>query len=261
LGGLQENGWENQAKSENEMVPYVANREAQVRHLAVQVPRQHDLNSTSKSPGYAPSPTAGPRPLVSKCHGGHDGSLQGEIVNTVPRLRGFAMSLCRNSDRADDLVQETILRALAHIHQFQPGTSLSAWLKTILQNLFRSEYRRRRREVEDKDGYYANNQLVEPSQAYGLEAEEFPDALARLPADQRQALHLVVIAELPYERVAEMCQCPVGTVKSRVNRARMRLSELLEIDEVDVHLWKVRGKEARRKLKWSKARRRLRQPS
>jgi RNA polymerase sigma-70 factor, ECF subfamily len=185
-----------------------------------------------------------------------DRAMHDEIIGTVPRLRGFAMSLCRNPDRADDLVQETLLRALSHIDQFRPGTSLPAWLITILQNLFRSEYRRRRREVEDEDGYYANSQMIEPSQAYGLQAEEFPDALARLPANQREALALVVISELPYERVAEICRCPVGTVKSRVNRARLRLSELLEIDEVDIHLWKLRSREARRRLKQGKARKR-----
>jgi RNA polymerase sigma-70 factor, ECF subfamily len=189
-----------------------------------------------------------------------DIALHDEIVSVIPRLRGFARSLCRNPDQTDDLVQETVLKALTHIDKFQPGTSLTAWLITILQNLFRSEYRRKQREVEDVDGFYANNQRFEPNQGYGIEAEEFPNALAKLPADQREALDLAVIAQLPYETIAEMCRIPVGTVKSRVNRARIRLSELMEINEVDAYLWKVRGREARRKLKQGKARRRLKQP-
>ena len=77
------------------------------------------------------------------------------MLSTVPSLRAFAISLSGNVDRADDLVQETLLRAMANINSFQPGTNMSAWLFTILRNLFRSEYRKRRREVEDTDGSYA----------------------------------------------------------------------------------------------------------
>ena len=77
------------------------------------------------------------------------------MLAAVPSLRAFAISLCGNVDRADDLVQETLLRALANINSFQPGTNMPAWLFTILRNLFRSEYRKRRREVEDADGSYA----------------------------------------------------------------------------------------------------------
>jgi RNA polymerase sigma-70 factor (ECF subfamily) len=200
-------------------------------------------------------------PHVNENSRRQDISLHDEIVSAVPRLRGFARSLCRNPDQTDDLVQETVLKALTYIDQFQPGTSLTAWLITILRNLFRSEYRRKRREVEDVDGFYANNQRFEPNQGYGIEAEEFPNALTKLPADQREVLDLAVIAQLPYETIADMCRIPVGTVKSRVNRARIRLSELMEINEVDAYLWKVRGREARRKLKQGKARRRFKHPS
>ena len=84
-----------------------------------------------------------------------DPSVRESILAAVPSLRAFAISLCGNVDRADDLVQETLLRALANIDSFQPGTNMSAWLFTILRNLFRSEYRKRRREVEDADGSYA----------------------------------------------------------------------------------------------------------
>src|SRR4026207_1652907 len=84
-----------------------------------------------------------------------DDSLRKAVLSAVPSLRAFAISLSGNVDRADDLVQETLLRALANIHSFQPGTNMPAWLFTILRNLFRSEYRKRRREVEDADGSYA----------------------------------------------------------------------------------------------------------
>ena len=84
-----------------------------------------------------------------------DPQLRDQILAAVPSLRAFGISLCGNVDRADDLVQETLLRALANIHSFQPGTNMQAWLFTILRNLFRSEYRKRRREVEDADGSYA----------------------------------------------------------------------------------------------------------
>src|SRR3984893_10300450 len=79
------------------------------------------------------------------------------MLAAVPSLRAFAISLCGNVDRADDLVQEALLRALANLDSFEPGTNMSAWLFTILRNLFRSEYRKRRREVEDADGSYAES--------------------------------------------------------------------------------------------------------
>ena len=84
-----------------------------------------------------------------------DPAIRDQVLAAVPSLRAFAISLCGNIDRADDLVQETLLRALAHIDSFQPGTNVPAWLFTILRNLFRSEYRKRPREVEDADGRYA----------------------------------------------------------------------------------------------------------
>src|SRR5690606_24953762 len=93
-----------------------------------------------------------------------DPALRDQILATVPSLRAFAISLSGNVDRADDLVQETLLRALANIHSFQPGTNLSAWLFTILRNLFRSEYRKRKREVEDTDGSFAESLKSYPEQ-------------------------------------------------------------------------------------------------
>jgi RNA polymerase sigma-70 factor (ECF subfamily) len=151
----------------------------------------------------------------------------------LPTLRAFAISLCGNVDRADDLVQEALLRALANIHSFQPGTNMSAWLFTILRNHFRSEYRKRRREVEDADGHYAEGLTSHPEQQGHLELTEFRQALNRLPDEQREALILVGASGFSYEEAAEICGCAIGTVKSRVNRARTRLAELMSIQGVD----------------------------
>ena len=115
-------------------------------------------------------------------------SVREAMLSAVPSLRAFAISLSGNVDRADDLVQETLLRAMANIDSFQPGTNMSAWLFTILRNLFRSEYRKRRREVEDSDGSYADTLTSHPEQHGRIEFEEFRKALAQLPPDQREAL-------------------------------------------------------------------------
>src|SRR5437588_7539515 len=162
-----------------------------------------------------------------------DPSVREAMLAAVPSLRAFAISLSGNVDRADDLVQETLLRAMANIDSFQPGTNLSAWLFTILRNLFRSEYRKRRREVEDADGSYAESLKSQPEQQSRVEFEEFRVALAKLPQDQREALLLVGASGFSYEEAAAICSCAVGTIKSRVNRARTRLSDLLAIDGVE----------------------------
>ena len=113
------------------------------------------------------------------------------MLAAVPSLRAFAISLSGNVDRADDLVQETLLRAIANINSFHPGTNMSAWLITILRNLFRSEYRKRRREVEDAAGSYVDSLKSPPQQPSRVEFEEFRVALAKLPSGQCEALLLV----------------------------------------------------------------------
>jgi len=164
---------------------------------------------------------------------GIDPAIRDAVLAAIPSLRAFAISLSGNVDRADDLVQETMLRALANIHSFQPGTNMSAWLFTILRNLFRSEYRKRRREVEDADGSYADSLKSQPEQSGRVEFEEFRTALAKLPPDQREALILVGASGFSYEETAEICGCAVGTIKSRVNRARGRLAQILAIESAD----------------------------
>ena len=151
----------------------------------------------------------------------------------MPHLRAFARFLTGNRERADDLVQDTVVRALTAAHQFQQGTNLKAWMFTILRNLFRSEYRKRRREVEDTDGSYAESLKSHPEQNSRLEFQEFRAALAKLPPDQREALILVGASGFSYEEAAAICECAVGTIKSRVNRARTRLADLLSIESAE----------------------------
>jgi RNA polymerase sigma-70 factor (ECF subfamily) len=155
------------------------------------------------------------------------------MLAAVPSLRAFAISLCGNVDRADDLVQETLLRAWANLVSFEPGTNMSAWLFTILRNLFRSEYRKRRREVEDADGFYTESLTSLPDQNGQLELDEFRRALELLPAEQRESLILVGASGFSYEEAAQICGCAVGTIKSRVNRARSRLAAILSIESAD----------------------------
>jgi len=159
--------------------------------------------------------------------------LRQEILGTVPRLRAFAMSLTSSTDRADDLVQETLVRALTHIGQFRPGTNLRAWLFTILRNQFNSEYRQRRWMTEDADGIYVDGLRTLPQQSSWLEFQELRLALAKLSPEQREAVILVGGSGMSYEEAAAICGCAIGTIKSRVNRGRSRLAELLSIETTE----------------------------
>jgi RNA polymerase sigma-70 factor, ECF subfamily len=155
------------------------------------------------------------------------------MLAAVPSLRAFAISLSGNVDRADDLVQETLLRATANIGSFRSGTNMAAWLFTILRNQFRSEYRKRRREVEDVDGGYTASLTSAPGQQGHVEFKELFAALAKLPLVQREALLLVGASGFSYDEAAAICGTPLGTIKSRTNRARTQLAELLGMDGAD----------------------------
>jgi len=155
--------------------------------------------------------------------------LKAEVIAQIPRLRAFALSLSSNPDRADDLVQETIVKAWRHLGSFAEGSNLGAWLFTILRNSYFSDYRKRRREVQDSDGYFAGELCVAPSQNVHMDLLDFRSALAQLPADQREALIMIGAAGYSYEEAAGICHCAVGTIKSRVSRARGRLAELLSV--------------------------------
>ena len=156
-----------------------------------------------------------------------DAEFRDLILAAVPNLRAFAVSLTNDLSRADDLVQDTLVRAWSHADHFQAGTNMTGWLFTILRNLFHSEYRRRKREVEDADGSYAERLRSAPEQEGHLDIQDLQEALARIPVEQREALILVSAEGLSYEETAAICGCAVGTIKSRVNRARNRLVQLL----------------------------------
>jgi len=162
-----------------------------------------------------------------------DPDLRNELLAALPSLRAFALSLAGNGDRADDLVQDTIVRAWGNLHRFQDGTNLQAWLFTILRNHFYSEHRKRQREVEDVDGFYAASLISIPDQNARLDLQDFQKALMQLPVDQREALLLVGAQGFSYEEAAVICGCAMGTIKSRISRARARLAELLALNEVD----------------------------
>lgn len=153
--------------------------------------------------------------------------FQDEVMGARPSLRAYALSLARSPDRADDLVQETIFRALNKQASFQRGTNLNAWLFTILHNNFCSDHRKRIHEVSDSDGDYAAQLTMVPDQMDNLNLQDLQAALEKITPEQRQALLLIGAQGLSYEEAAALCRTPVGTIKSRVNRARARLSELL----------------------------------
>ncbi|QPC41501.1 sigma-70 family RNA polymerase sigma factor [Kaustia mangrovi] len=158
-------------------------------------------------------------------------SLRKDLLEQIPNLRAFAHSLCGNGDEADDLVQETLMRAWANLASFREGTNLRAWLFTILRNAFYSSRRRRRNETSDYDGQAADRLVVLPSQDRHMDLEDFRKALAGIPEEQREALILIGASGFSYEEAAGICGCAIGTVKSRVSRARRRLAELLSMEE------------------------------
>ena len=157
--------------------------------------------------------------------------IEQELVDCLPQLRAFARTFHRDSQRADDLVQEAVLKAWSKIASFEKGTNLRAWLFTILRNTFLSEMRKKTREVEDADGKFAAQLVQKPAQEGALEMADFRAALAKLPEEQREALILVGASGFSYDEAAEICDCAAGTVKSRVNRARRRLATLLHLDD------------------------------
>ena len=160
-------------------------------------------------------------------------SLRDSLVAEMGSLRAFAVSLCGDKERADDLVQETLFKAWNHLDSFKEGTNLKACLFTILRNTYFSERRKRRREVEDADGTYAGRLATHPEQHGHMDMQDFRAVLVRLPDDQREALILVGAAGFSYEEAAEICGCAVGTIKSRVNRARNRLADMLGLSEFE----------------------------
>ncbi|WP_262272434.1 sigma-70 family RNA polymerase sigma factor [Microvirga yunnanensis] len=156
--------------------------------------------------------------------------MRDQLSAFLPHLRAFALHLTRDPVRSDDLVQNTILRAWANLDHFQHGTKLQAWLFTILRNSFYSEHRKHRCEVADPEGGFARRLMVYPEQDARLMLQDLQKALARLPPEQRNALVLVAEQGESYEDAAAACGVAVGTLKSRVDRARTQLAAMLQME-------------------------------
>ena len=169
---------------------------------------------------------------MTKADTEHAGFFTRELLTTIPSLRAFARSLGATPDRADDLVQETLIKAWANQQSFVQGTNLKTWLFTILRNTAYSEYRKRWREVEDADGSYAAGLVSEPAQIAHLDLADFKLALSGVPQEQREALVLIGASGFSYDEAAKICGCAVGTIKSRVNRARQRLATTLGLSDI-----------------------------
>ena len=159
-----------------------------------------------------------------------DPAFMAELMEAAPHLRAFALSRTRNRDRAEDLVQETILKAWDKRASYEPGTNLKAWLFTILRNQHIAEHRKLVREVEDVDGIYAAGLVALPDQIGRLEIRDISVALDKLGPEYREALLLVGVQGMSYEDAAVVMGTAVGTAKSRVNRARKHLAEFLTLN-------------------------------
>ena len=161
-------------------------------------------------------------------------NFRDDLLAEIKTLRAFAISLCGSASLADDFVQETLLRAWSKSDSFQPGTNLRAWLFTILRNIYYSNYRKRAREVQDSDGAHARRLTVSGDQESHLDLEDFRKAMAMLPAEQREVLTLIGASGLSYEEAAAICGVEIGTIKSRLSRARSKLVEFLAPDRPPV---------------------------
>ncbi len=160
---------------------------------------------------------------------GEQAALRREIIRLLPDMRAFARFLLRDRPAADDLVQDTVMRALQALGQFQAGTNLKAWLFTIERNAFYEQVRRRKRESAALERSYAERPLpvLQPS---GGEISDLQRMLWTLPVLLREALVLVGAQELTHEEAAVICGVPIGTMKARVSRGRAKLARVMTDD-------------------------------
>jgi RNA polymerase sigma-70 factor (ECF subfamily) len=155
-----------------------------------------------------------------------------ELTGVIPHLRAFARGLCGRPDLADDLVQETLLKAWAAQERFEPGTSMRAWTFVILRNAYLTDMRRNRFRGEYDEGVAERTLTAPAGQEAPLHLSDMHRALLTLPPERREALLLVGAGGFSYEEAAEICQCAVGTIKSRVGRARATLTKMIENGEM-----------------------------
>jgi RNA polymerase sigma factor (sigma-70 family) len=156
-------------------------------------------------------------------------TLADDFVQLIPSLRAYARALIRHSDEADDLVQETLYKAIANVDRFEQGTNLRAWLFTIMRNTFFTNVKKRLRESPAAADCASVQAITQPNTASYIEGQRIMAAINQLPEHHREILVLVVILGESYEDAAVICNCAVGTIKSRVNRARKMI-----IDQIGV---------------------------
>jgi RNA polymerase sigma-70 factor (ECF subfamily) len=165
---------------------------------------------------------------MDRTDGCDEGSFSQKVVELIPALRGYAWSLHRNRADSDDLVQETLLRALLYVDSFQPGTNLRGWLFTIMRNRFYTSRQSAKREMVGIADCISELPVTEPSQELHMEVREVGRAFSALPAHYRQTLAYVVLGGNSYEKASKQFNCNIGTVKSRVNRGRAMMKSALE---------------------------------
>ncbi|QZH73745.1 MAG: sigma-70 family RNA polymerase sigma factor [Erythrobacter sp.] len=151
-----------------------------------------------------------------------------ELTEVIPHLRAFARGLCGRPDMADDLVQEALLKAWAAQKRFEPGTSMRAWTFVILRNAYLTDMRRNRFRGEYDEGVAERILTAPAGQEEPIHLSDLHRALLTLPAERREALLLVGAGGFSYEEAANICGCAVGTIKSRVGRARATLASMIE---------------------------------
>jgi RNA polymerase sigma-70 factor (ECF subfamily) len=150
-----------------------------------------------------------------------------EFVTLIPALRAFARTLSRDGSDADDLVQETLMKGIANINRFQPGTNMKSWLFTIMRNTFYTRVKKANREGPGLLDCASSRPAIAPSQEWSLHSQEMAHAIEALPDDQRQVIVLIGVLGTSYDEAASICGCAIGTIKSRLSRARSRLLETL----------------------------------
>lgn len=153
--------------------------------------------------------------------------IEAEIIAYIPALHKFARRFHRTQSDVDDLVQDTLLKALGNLDKFQHGTSVKSWMFTIMRNGFCTKFARSKREQVGIDDVQSNKFSLQPEQEWRIRGQELEHAIASLHPDHRKAIDLIIIHGTSYEDAAVLCDCPIGTIKSRVNRARASLARAL----------------------------------
>jgi RNA polymerase sigma factor (sigma-70 family) len=167
---------------------------------------------------------------------------ESELIDLIPALRAFARTFHPDPTDADDLVQETLTKGIANMHQFQPGTSMKSWLFTIMRNTFYTRIKVYNRECPAAADCASSRPTMLPSQEWSMRSHEICQAIQRLPYEQREALILIAMLGMSYLDTAEICDCAIGTVKSRLNRARQNLVELSGEASVQAMVGRIDGR-------------------